>query len=447
MARRALAAVAARLRVRLRVAAAAPGREQPARVATPGGDAARARVHARTSRRAGSRAPSCPAILRDGRGRAARPGRQRARARRLRGDRPAAARHRPRRRARGADRARGRGHLQPARAHALRRRRPRATRTTPAMLSLVVVHELVHALQHQHFPAADAADDRAARPRRRDHRALGAARGRRVAHHVRRHVAGRALAARSPSGRGRCCTRRPRGPAPSWRSAPRFLAISMVFPYADGTVLAAPQLRGGRQRGSGRGAARSAALDPARAATPTQRAPVEFVRLPLEQLAARAASPPCSVGSENTVGAHALRRAARDEPAEASRSTRSPRSGAATASPSSSAARSGSSSGSRAGARPPPPRRSRRATGRWRPRSRRARRSRAPPRSSVDGRDAAGRHSRAARAGRVAARRERGARLRLVRGVARRRLLPRARLSVAPSDRYPAHHAPVAQLD
>ena len=303
---------------------------------------------------------------------------------------------------------------------------PESDPDTPAMLSLVVVHELVHALQHQHFPEPM---QRMTRLRAHDDvtTALSAL--------LEGDASLTMFAVLSPAARSLAVAQKARPllyseaakPGTELALAPRFLAISMVFPYADGTVLAARNFESGGNAGLD-AALRDPPLSTLRVLYPEQRAPVEFVRLPLEELAARTASPPCSVGSENTVGAHALgvlletdtdelrarparRRVAR-RPLRPARLRREVGARLVHALEHTRRRRDVRGALPGAGARN---RRAHAALGPRRSRGRRARRR--------------GRHAGAARAGRVAARRERGARLRLVRGVALRRLLSRARLS------------------
>jgi hypothetical protein len=102
---------------------------------------------------------------------------------------------------------------------------------------------------------------------------------------------------------------------------PRFLAASLIFPSADGTVLAAQHFQAGGNAGLDQ-AMREPPLSSLRVLFPDDLAPVEFVRLPLEQLVSRLAPTPCSVGSENTVGANALRVLFEADPADADRSAR-----------------------------------------------------------------------------------------------------------------------------
>ena len=114
---------------------------------------------ARTSPCAGSTRDEFPAILREDAGALLDPVQTRPRARRLRGARPAPAGPRPRRRAREADRARGRRHLQPARAHALRRGRDRPECRRPERAHAGGRARAGARAAAPALPAADAADD------------------------------------------------------------------------------------------------------------------------------------------------------------------------------------------------------------------------------------------------------------------------------------------------
>jgi hypothetical protein len=181
---------------------------------------------------------------------------------------------------------------------------PETDPNSPAILGLVVVHELVHALQHQHFPAP-----MQGMTRLRAHDDVTTA----LSALLEGDASLTMFAVLSPAARSLAVAEKARPllyseaakPGSELALAPRFLAISMVFPYAEGTVLAARNFEEGGNAGLD-AALRDPPLSTLRVLHPEQRAPVEFVRLPLDELVARTAPSPCSVGTENTVGAHAL---------------------------------------------------------------------------------------------------------------------------------------------
>jgi hypothetical protein len=185
----------------------------------------------------------------------------------------------------------------------------------PNALTPVVVHELVHALQHQHFPepmqlmsALRSQDDVST--------ALSG---------LLEGDASLTMFAAMPSAertlhdaeRARVFLYREAArPGSALALGPRFLAASLIFPYADGTVLAAHHFEAGGNAGLDRALA-DPPLSSLRVLFPDDTAPVEFVRLPLETLLARLAPTPCSVGSENTAGANALRVLLEAQPSDA----------------------------------------------------------------------------------------------------------------------------------
>jgi len=174
----------------------------------------------------------------------------------------------------------------------------------PDMLEPVVVHELVHALQHQHFPTPM---NLMSALRKHDDvtTALSAL--------LEGDASLTMFGTMSPAARSLAVAEKARPllyaeaakPGSELALAPRFLAVSLVFPYAEGTVLAAQHFEDAGNAGLD-AALRDPPLSTLRVLHPEQRAPVEFVRLPLDGLAAHGAPSQCGVGSENTVGASAL---------------------------------------------------------------------------------------------------------------------------------------------
>lgn len=168
----------------------------------------------------------------------------------------------------------------------------------------LVVHELVHALQHQNFPAPLQLMSEL-----RNHDDVTAA----LSALVEGDASFTMLAAIAPDARSLAAaeTARPlwyqaaAQPGSELALAPRFMALSMVFPYADGVVLAALHYSAGGNAGLD-AALRDPPLSTLRVLHPELRAPVEFVRLPLAELPSRLAPSQCSVGTENTAGANAV---------------------------------------------------------------------------------------------------------------------------------------------
>lgn len=175
--------------------------------------------------------------------------------------------------------------------------------------SVIVVHELVHALQHQHFPETI---DLLVSLRRQDDvlgavsavlegdatftmLAVGAqpgapdARTERMAERVRDSMLAEAA--------------RPDGPM---AGAPRLLRESLIFSYAWGTPLAARRFAAAGNAGLDE-ALRDPPLSTLRVLVPSDTDPVEFVRLPEAELASRVAARGCTLGDDNVAGALTLR--------------------------------------------------------------------------------------------------------------------------------------------
>jgi hypothetical protein len=137
---------------------------------------------------------------------------------------------------------------------------------------------------------------------------------------------------------------RPDGPM---AAAPRLLRESLIFPYAWGTPLAARRFTAAGNAGLDQ-ALRDPPLSTRQVLDPADTAPVEFVRLPLAELASQSRRAACTLGDDNVAGALTLRVLFEStRTARAPTPTRSCAAGAATASCRSRARRPGSSSGSR----------------------------------------------------------------------------------------------------
>jgi hypothetical protein len=89
-------------------------------------------------------------------------------------------------------------------------------------------------------------------------------------------------------------------------SVPRFLSASLIFPYAYGILTAAERWDAQGNAGLD-GLMRDPPLSSARVLFPRDDDPVEFVRFPAEALAAHAAALGCEIGSDNVAGALTLR--------------------------------------------------------------------------------------------------------------------------------------------
>jgi hypothetical protein len=85
-------------------------------------------------------------------------------------------------------------------------------------------------------------------------------------------------------------------------SVPRFLSVSLIFPYAYGILVAGERWEAEGNLGLDR-LMREPPLSSTRILFPDDDDPVEFIRLPLETLAAHAAARGCEVGFDNVAGA------------------------------------------------------------------------------------------------------------------------------------------------
>ncbi len=167
---------------------------------------------------------------------------------------------------------------------------------------MIVIHELVHALQHQHFPAT-----------------VGLLQG--LKHHddvvlaIGSSVEGDAsltmLASDPSTGLGRemkdallfqqSMLLDLEDPQGVLAQVPRLLRVSQVFPYAYGTLDAARAYgRGGNRALDAQ--LRSPPLSTLQVRFPEEDHPVEFVRLPLEALAAQLEPRGCRMGHSNVAG-------------------------------------------------------------------------------------------------------------------------------------------------
>jgi hypothetical protein len=165
----------------------------------------------------------------------------------------------------------------------------------------ILVHELVHALQHQHFPETVALLE-------------GLRRNDDVSSAIASAMEGDAsltmLGARGLQKRNLKNARelsqamvvefeRPTG---VMASVPRFLSVSLIFPYAYGILVAGERWEAEGNLGLDR-LMREPPLSSTRILFPDDDDPVEFIRLPLETLAAHAAARGCEVGFDNVAGA------------------------------------------------------------------------------------------------------------------------------------------------
>ena len=167
---------------------------------------------------------------------------------------------------------------------------------------MIVVHELVHALQHQHYP-----------------RTVGLLQG--LKHHddvvlaIGASIEGDAsltmLASDPNSGYGREMAdalffqrsmlldlEEPNGVL---AHVPRLVRVSQVFPYAYGTIQAARAYDRAGNRGLN-AQLESPPLSTLHVRFPEERHPVEFIRLPLEELASQLAPRGCVMGHSNVAG-------------------------------------------------------------------------------------------------------------------------------------------------
>ena len=165
----------------------------------------------------------------------------------------------------------------------------------------IVVHELVHALHHQHFGRTL---EVALQLRRNDDlvSALGAAMEG-DASLTMLGVGGGRMRRDIPSAKRvrelfRESLKDPRG---AMGQVPLLLRVGLVFPYAEGTVFAARHYSDGGNAALNR-ALENAPLSTAAVTLPEHHAPVEFVSLPRRELSEHLAARGCELGADNVAG-------------------------------------------------------------------------------------------------------------------------------------------------
>jgi hypothetical protein len=172
-----------------------------------------------------------------------------------------------------------------------------------ATIDAIAVHEVVHALQHQHF--ADTVELMMAL-RRNDVVQLAIA-SELEGDATLTMLAGTPLT-RAPSAAApmeKAMRAELAKPSPETAHLPLLLRASLYFPYGAGTVYAAQRYAEAQNPGLD-AALRNPPLATALVLDPASRAPVEFVRLPAAALAARLAPRECSAGEDNVAGAFTL---------------------------------------------------------------------------------------------------------------------------------------------
>jgi hypothetical protein len=173
--------------------------------------------------------------------------------------------------------------------------------------TVIVVHEMVHALQHQHFPAAV----RTIQGLRHNDDLVTA-----VAAALEGDASLTMLAVSEDDADGRTIAgaRQLRDamlvdvefPEGTMAQAPLLLRISLIFPYAEGTLLAASRFAEQGNRGLD-ALMRQPPLSTLRVLHPDDRDPVEFLALPLEPLVTQLEERGCRVGHHNVAGVLTLR--------------------------------------------------------------------------------------------------------------------------------------------
>ena len=166
----------------------------------------------------------------------------------------------------------------------------------------IVVHELVHALHHQHFGRTLAV---AMQLRRNDDLVSAlAAVMEGDASLTMLGVEGGGMRRDIPSAERvralfQASLREPRG---AMARVPLLLQVGLVFPYAEGTVFAARHYSNGGNQALDRALERPP-LSTAAVTLPEYHAPVEFVSLPRRELSERLAARGCELGADNVAGA------------------------------------------------------------------------------------------------------------------------------------------------
>ena len=174
--------------------------------------------------------------------------------------------------------------------------------------SLIVVHELVHALQHQHFPETLAL----LTGLRRQDDVVGA-----LSSALEGDATFTMLGVRADAdgtdGRDEAAAayvrdsmlRELEREGGAFAAAPRLLRESLIFPYAHGTPLAARSFALAGSAGLD-ASLRDPPLSTRQVLAPEDTDPVEFVRLPAAELVARLNSGACKAGDDNVAGALTL---------------------------------------------------------------------------------------------------------------------------------------------
>jgi hypothetical protein len=165
----------------------------------------------------------------------------------------------------------------------------------------ILLHELVHALQHQHFPQTIALLEGL----RRNDDVVSA-----IASAMEGDASLTMLGARGVPYRSLEAARELsramivefENPTGVMATVPRFLTTSLMFPYAYGILVAA-----GRWEEEGNPGLDALMRDPPLSTTrvlfPEDDDPVEFIRLPRQALAAQASARGCELGFDNVAGA------------------------------------------------------------------------------------------------------------------------------------------------
>jgi hypothetical protein len=168
----------------------------------------------------------------------------------------------------------------------------------------ILVHELVHALQHQHFPRTV---DMLEGLRRNDDVISSIAA-------VMEGDASLTMLGTSPMERRNVDSANQLSnamkvdldhPTGTLATVPRFLAASLIFPYAYGVVLAARSYQSSHNEGLD-AMLRDPPLSTVRVYFPDDAEPVEFVRLPIDALGEPLAERGCRAGLDNVAGALTL---------------------------------------------------------------------------------------------------------------------------------------------
>jgi hypothetical protein len=165
----------------------------------------------------------------------------------------------------------------------------------------ILVHELVHALQHQHFSGTVALLEGL----RRNDDVVSAIASAMEGDASLTMLGTRRLAERNLKNAqelGRAMAVDLEHPTGVMASVPRFLSVSLMFPYAYGILVAGE--RWAAEGNPGLDALmREPPLSSAGVLFPEEEDPVEFIRFPEETLAAHASARGCEIGVDNVAGA------------------------------------------------------------------------------------------------------------------------------------------------